>query len=127
MIPDVSSSDAEIIETPSKTWRLDLDNNRITGYIDGLDAVLQSAFMALQTARYQYLIFSWQYGSELATLVGKDSDYIVSEAKRMITDALSTDTRITDIRDFRISDDVIFFTIDTIFGTKETQWEVTTA
>lgn len=124
MIPGIVATDAEIVESPSKTWRLDLDNNRITGYIDGLDAVVQSAFMALQTTRYQHLIFSWQYGSELATLVGKDSDYIFSEAKRMIVDALSTDTRITEVRDFRMADGVITFTIDTIFGEQKTETEV---
>lgn len=125
MIPDITVTDAKIAEAPSKTWQLDLDNNRITGYIDGLDAVVQSAFMALQTARYQHLIFSWQYGSDLVTLIGKDADYIFSEAKRMIADALSTDTRITDVREFRMADGVITFTIDTIFGEKSTETEVT--
>lgn len=124
MIPDIEGTDAEITESPSKTWRLDLDNNRITGYIDGLDAVVQSAFMALQTARYQHLIFSWQYGSELTTLIGQDADYIFCEAQRMISDALSTDTRITEVRDFRMADDLITFTIDTIFGGQQAETEV---
>lgn len=124
MIPEVEAADVDLAEQPSKTWRLDLENNRISGFIDGLDAVIQSAFMALQTERYEHLIFSWQYGSELNTLVGKDSDYAYSEAKRMIQDALSTDTRITDARDFSIENGVIRFVIDTIYGSKAAQTEV---
>ena len=68
---------------------------------------------------------AWQYGSELSALVGKDADYVNSEAKRMITDALSTDTRITGVRDFSIENGVIHFTIDTIFGSRAAQTEVT--
>ncbi len=80
--------------------------------------------MSLKTERYEHLIFSWQYGSELNTLVGKDSDYAYSEAKRMIKDALSTDTRITDVRDFSAENGIIYFTIDTIFGSRAAQTEV---
>lgn len=124
MTPDTTSTDVEYVETSSKTWRLDLVNNRITGYIDGLEAVLQAALMALQTERYQHLIFSFQYGGELSTLIGRDDDYVYSEAQRMIIDALSVDTRITAVRDFSISNSLITFTIDTIFGSKIAQTEV---
>ncbi len=124
MIPEVEAADVDLAEQPSKTWRLDLENNRISGFIDGLDAAIQSAFMALQTERYEHLIFSWQYGSELNTLIGKDADYAYSEAKRMIQDALSTDTRITGIRDFSNENGVIRFVIDTIYGSRAAQTEV---
>ncbi|WP_283606482.1 DUF2634 domain-containing protein [Faecalispora anaeroviscerum] len=124
MIPEIEIQDTETAQSPSKTWRLDLENSRVSGFIDGLDAVVQSAAMAVQTERYEHLIFSWQWGSELNTLVGKDADYVASEAKRMITDALSTDTRITGVRDFSVENGVIHFTIDTIFGSRAAQTEV---
>lgn len=124
MIPEIEIQDTETAQSPSKTWRLDLENSRVSGFIDGLDAVVQSAAMAVQTERYEHLIFSWQYGSELNTLVGKDADYVTSEAKRMITDALSTDTRITGVRDFSVENGAIHFTIDTIFGSRAAQTEV---
>lgn len=126
MIPEIEHDELEMIEEPSKTWRLDLANNRIGGTIDELESVAQSAMMTLQTPRFKYLIFSWQYGSELDTLIGKDHSYAFSEAKRMITDALSTDTRITGVRDFAMQGDVIRFTIDTIFGSRQVGLEVTT-
>ncbi|MEG1429224.1 MAG: DUF2634 domain-containing protein [Hydrogenoanaerobacterium sp.] len=111
-------------EPPSKTWRIDFENNRISGYIDELEAVAQSALMALQTERYKHIIFSWQYGSELHTLIGRDDDYLFSEAKRMITEALSTDSRIKEVKDFVIKGKVLFFTIDTIFGSTQIGTEV---
>lgn len=80
--------------------------------------------MAIQCNRYQHLIVSRQYGSELSTLVGKDPDYVFSEAKRMIADALSTDTRITGVRDFTFENGVIGFTIDTIYGSKDIRKEL---
>lgn len=125
MIPELRADvELEFAESPSKTWKIDLKKGRIGGFIDGLEAVAQSAFMAIQAERYQHLIFSWQYGSELHTLPGNDKDYIFSEAQRMITEALSTDTRITDVRDFSFDNNVVSFTIDTIFGSKNISKEL---
>lgn len=126
MIPELRADvELDYTEPPSKTWKLDLKDGRIKGYIDELEAVAQSAFMAIQCNRYQHIIFSWQYGSELATLIGKDPDYVFSEAQRMIEDALSTDTRITGVRDFTFQNGVIGFTMDTIFGSKDIRKELT--
>lgn len=111
-------------EPPGKTWRLDLINGRVGGQIDGLEAVVQSAMMALATERYEHLIFSWQYGSELHSLLSRDRDYVFSEARRMIREALSPDTRITDVRNFDWRDGVIHFTVDTIFGSRQLEQEV---
>ena len=115
-VPEAREAEVEYVEQPSKTWRLDLEHNRVVKEIDGLEAVVQSAYMALQTDRYTYPIFSWQYGSELHTLIGKERDYALSEAKRMIADALLPDTRIQEVRDFVLDGDVLYFVIDTIFG-----------
>lgn len=118
------AEDYELAEEPSKTWRLDLENGCIEGETDGLDAVAQAALMALMTPRYRHLIFPWQYGSELGTLIGKDRDYAISEAMRMIADALSADTRITGVRDFSHENGTLFFTMDTIYGSKRLGTEV---
>ncbi len=103
-VPEAREAEVEYVEQPSKTWRLDLEHNRVAKEIDGLEAVVQSAYMA------------WQYGSELHTLIGKERDYALSEAKRMIADALLPDTRIQEVRDFVLDGDVLYFVIDTIFG-----------
>lgn len=117
MIPELRvDMELTYAERTSKAWQIDFENNCISGTVDGLEAVAQSAMMALQTPRYKHLIFSGQHGSELETLVGMDSDYIFSEGKRMISDALSTDTRITGVCDFTFNNGVISFTLDTIYG-----------
>ena len=119
MIPENNIVDFEYQEPPSKTWFLDHKNKRIISHIDGINAVIQAAYCAIQTRRYENLIFSWQYGSELHTLIGKDEAYVFSEAKRMIKEALSIDTRITDVRDFNFEDGTISFVIDTVFGSEQ--------
>lgn len=117
IIEEARETELRFSEPPSKTWRLDLAKNRIGKRIDGLEAVVQSAMMALETERFEHLIFSWDYGSELKTLLGQEENYAVSEAKRMVSDALSIDTRITEVRGFDWRDGVLRFTIDTIYGT----------
>ncbi|EYE88261.1 hypothetical protein Q428_08660 [Fervidicella metallireducens AeB] len=119
MIPQNDIVDFEYQEPPSKTWFLDHKSKRIISHIDGKNAVVQAAYCAIQTQRYEHIIFSWQYGSELHTLIGKDEAYVFSEAKRMIKEALSVDTRITEVRDFAFENGVISFVIDTIFGSEQ--------
>lgn len=126
MIPQNDTLDFTYEEPPSKTWFLDHKNKRIISYIDGLNAVVQSAYCAIQAPRYEHLIFSWQYGSEINTLLGKDEAYVFSEAKRMIKEALSIDTRITDVRDFSFEEGIISFVIDTIFGSEKLTMGVST-
>lgn len=88
------------------------------GHIDNVDAVAQSAYCMLQTRRYEHLIFSNQYGSELYTLIGKDKDYVFVEACRIIKETLLTDNRILDVFNFGIDEDsdIITFDITTIYG-----------
>lgn len=116
IIEEARETELQFTEPPSLTWRLNLMEGRIEKRIDGLESIVQSAMMALETERFLHLIFSWDYGSELKTLLGREKDYAFSEAKRMIADALSTDTRITAVRDFEWRDGVIRFTLDTVFG-----------
>lgn len=123
-IEEVRETELQYKEPGSRTWRLDLENNRITKSIDQLEAVVQAAFMALETERYAYPVFSWQYGSELRTLVGAEPEYARSEAVRMISDALLADSRIKDVRDFVWDDGVLYFTLETIFGLQTLSREV---
>lgn len=85
---------------PSKTYKIDWENGRIGGFIDGSEAIAQSAELAITTERYIWHTYSWNYGSEIYTLIGKNDAYIVSEMKRMIEDALSTDSRVKEITDY---------------------------
>ena len=77
MIPltdDMLQTGVQTADLPSRTWRLDLEQNQLSGMTDGLDAVTQAVFLALHTDRYRHVIYSWQYGVELDDLFGQPKD-----------------------------------------------------
>lgn len=123
MIPVVNDdlvNDFEIEQEPSRTYKLHLDNNRISGYIDNLDAVKQAAFAILNTERYQYVIYSWDYGIELNDLYGQPISFVLPELKRRVTEALTQDDRIQAVDAFSFETKKgkvhAFFTVQSTFG-----------
>lgn len=112
--------DFEIEEQPSRTYKMD-PSGSIKGAVDGLEAVEQAIFKILNTERYQYIMYSWNYGIETVDLFGEPATYVCPELERRITEALTWDTRITDVSEFEF--DVskkgavhVKFTVHTIFG-----------
>lgn len=73
---------------------------RIEGYVDGINALKQAIRKVLSTEQFEYPIYSFRYGIEMKKLIGQDALYVKSELKRMIEDALTRDDRITDIGGF---------------------------
>lgn len=113
----------------SRTYRIDFDSGRAAGYIDGIEAVKQAIVLILNTDRYRHLIFSWSYGSELKTVIGMETALAESEAKRIITEALMQDDRITDVGGFsfiRSGRNTVTaeFSVTTIYGGIEFSTEV---
>lgn len=108
MIPAVEPMlklDFTVQEQPSLTFRLDMQMDmhnepRVIGYVDELDAIRQAIYKILSTERYKYLIYSWNYGIELADLFGKPVDYVCPELERRISEALLQDSRIKAVTDF---------------------------
>lgn len=92
--------DFEIVTEPSRTYCLDLQKNRIGGYCDGLEAVKQAVYKALFTERYNWLIYSCNYGAELIDLFGQPMTLVCSKLQSYITDALLQDDRIQGAKDF---------------------------
>lgn len=124
MIPSVNSllnTELSVTSQPSKQHRMDLNKNRITRTCDGLDAVKQTVFKILNTERYDYLIYSWNYGIELIDLYGQPPILVYPEVERRITEALLQDDRITAVDTFEFEETkkgVVFvtFTVHTIYG-----------
>ena len=123
MIPATNGflpQEIQIREQPSNTYRMDLNSQHIRGYIDNLEAMKQAVFKILNTERYLYVIYSWDYGIETLDLYGQDSDYVMVMLQNRITEALLQDTRIQSVNDF--SFDVnrhsihCTFVVHTIFG-----------
>lgn len=108
MIPKTNSdftADFKTVKRPSKTYRMDMERNIIAGYTDGLEAVKQAVYKILHTERYDYIIYSFNYGSELKDLFGEQMTYVTSEIKRRIKEALMQDDRIIDVNGFELDRD----------------------
>ena len=108
-------------DQPTRTYKLDLDAGRVAGMVDGVDAMKQVILKILLTERFAYLIYSWNYGIELNAVVGKSYQVFSSEIKRVITEALLADSRITAVTDFKVEQidkrsARVSFTADTVFG-----------
>lgn len=67
---------------------------------EGLEALKIWAYKALVTERYKYLAYSWDYGQEIANLIGSNisSDFVKSEVKRYIEEAFSVNPHIKGIK-----------------------------
>lgn len=85
---------------PSKNYRMYFDEKRVWGFCDGKEAMKQVIYKILNTERYQYVVYSWSYGIELADLFGMPVSYVCPVLERRITEALLQDDRITEVKDF---------------------------
>ena len=131
MIPrtsDILNNSFTYDEPASKTYKLDIAGNSILGYTDGIDAIKQAVYLILNTERYKYLIYSWDYGIELEELYGMPIPYVLPELKRRITEALTQDTRIKDVSGFAFESRgcrvIASFNISTIYGDEAADMEV---
>ena len=124
MIPTgntILTADLEVKTQPSKQHEMILDRNRIIGTCDKIQSVRQAVFKILSTERYEYLIYSWNYGIELKDLFGKSVMYVCPEIERRVKEALIQDSRITNVTDFNFDTSKrgvvsVTFTVRTIFG-----------
>ena len=105
-LPQGTDTDLNIATTsivPNKSYRMKIADEKILGNIDELDAITQACYKILNTERYQYVIYSWNYGIELQDLFGKPIPYVYSELPRRIKEALTQDDRINSVEDFELS------------------------
>lgn len=104
--------------TPSKTHKI--VNGRLIGMIDNLEAVTQAIYLILSTERYTCPIYSWDYGVELADLIGQPMSYIQPEIKRRVAEALLQEDRITAVDGFEFVNHKgsvhVSFVVSTIYG-----------
>lgn len=126
LIPTANSNGLQLevispADQPTKTYRIDFEKNRIIGYVDRRDAMVQAIYKALMTDRFKHLIYSWNYGTEWTAVQGKSWGVVESELKRIITESLLADSRILEIKNFSISQisKRVFaasFDAETVFG-----------
>lgn len=124
MIPSTTGfleKDFQIKEQPTHTYRMDFENDLIRGYTDEQEAMKQAIYKVLNTERYQYVMYSWNYGIELLDLYGEPVSYVCPELERRITEALTWDDRIQSVDNFEFNvskkgEILVTFTVHTIFG-----------
>ncbi len=106
---------------PSRTYRLRADEGAVGGMVDGREAMRQAIEKALLTERFQYPVYSADYGIETVDLYGMPMSYICPELERRVTEALCCDARVTGVTDFAFSEAkkgalTVSFTVHTVFG-----------
>ncbi|OAB46536.1 DUF2634 domain-containing protein [Paenibacillus antarcticus] len=125
MIPqsDIEMADEELeaVALPSKTYRLDLVNKRISSQtIDGLEAIKQVVFKILSTTRFEHLIYSNDFGNEVDLSANRGRSVFESEVERWVEEALTQDDRITAVTSFKfayeLDNALINFTVESEFG-----------
>lgn len=131
MLPNTNDfENLEVEIQPSKNYKMQNGKEKhINGYNDELEAMKQVIFKILNTNRYEYQIYSWNYGIELNGLLGEPVNYVCSELQRRIIEALIPDERVIDVDSFKfelVGRNVIqaSFTVQTVYGNINTEKKV---
>ena len=103
---DTDNDDDDIQEEElyiPKEYGINFETGQLSGKIvEGYDAILVWAWLALHTPRYRYYIYSEDYGQEYEDLIGKSysSELTQSELERMTEECLMENPYITGIENF---------------------------
>lgn len=124
---EIEDSNAVINENEVlREYEIDFKSGRMTGRIvEGLEAIKAWIYLALNVPRYRHVIYSWDYGSELDSLIGQGytQDHLETEVNRMIEEALLINKNILSIDNLVVaqeSDKIsVSFTASTIYGEVE--------
>lgn len=97
------TEDLEVVseaQLPTRTYKLDLERGRCTGFIDRKEAMEQAIRKVLRTKRFAHLIYSDDYGFQ--DMIGHERLFVRGELPRRIKEALLQDERITSIENFKL-------------------------
>jgi hypothetical protein len=114
-----------------REYEIDFNTGRLTGRIvEGVDALVIWAYLAVKARRYRWEIYSWYYGSELRKLIGNSysEEYLKSEVQRYLEECLVENENITGVKNVEVTQVkdklTIKFTLVTVVGSKEVQMDV---
>lgn len=112
----------QYVGKPTKTFLIDWSSKQIAGMDEGLPAMRQAVEIVLQNERFEWQIYSSNFGSELEGLVGEERDFIESELPRRIEEAFLNDSRILSVENFEFSEPEMGkmacrFDVKTVYGT----------
>lgn len=105
--------------------------NRLRGRGGGWEAVRQAVEITVSVERFKWQIYTPNFGTDYAGLLGTEPGYAASELQRRLEDAFLPDNRMLGIKDFSWSFSgaslSASFTVRTVFGDVESGIEVTLA
>ncbi|MFI3325003.1 MAG: DUF2634 domain-containing protein [Clostridia bacterium] len=121
MLPENSKillTDTSSEISATKTYKI--NDGKITGYIDGKEALMQSVETCLRTPRHGYAIYSYDYGNEIESLMSLGEELLKARIEDRLKEALLMDERITAVTDVTASvmdrNLYLSFEIKTIYG-----------
>ena len=107
-------------EYPTKTWYVNQNTGQVTGMADGYTAIKQAVEILFSVERFDWQIYTPNFGMQWNGLVGLNPDYVALEIQRRALDAISTDNRMTGIADFTytVNGDSLTasFVVQTVYG-----------
>jgi hypothetical protein len=118
-------------DEPYREYELDPITGKLTGrIIEGTDAIVVWCILTLKSKRYEYPIYSWEYGEEFSSMIGSsyEPDLLQSEVKRMLEECLLINEHIEEIADLKVEQDEdklhVSFTLITDQGDAEVETDV---
>ena len=133
MFPFVDNEEDEQEESLyiPKEYGINFETGQLSGKIvEGYEALLVWAWLALKTPRYRYYIYSEDYGQEYEDLIGKSYSIELtdSELERMTEECLTENPYITGIEKFSCEKNeekvTVSFSLITELGDGEVSIEV---
>lgn len=91
----------EIEKQNNKGYRV--VDNRVAGYVDGVDSLEQAISFILATERFRFITMSDNVGVEFEDLFGENRDLAELKLKDTITEAILSDDRVEEISFFGIT------------------------
>ena len=108
---DIDDEDIEVTDNSQSVYQeygIDFETGQLTGdMVEGLEAVKVWLWLALQTDRYVFEQYSWNYGNDISTIIGSspDPDYLALVAQKSITELVEQNPYIFGLHDFDIEID----------------------
>ena len=104
-------------------WGVNFDTGQLTGEtVDGSEAVKCWIWKALMTQRFRWALYTWNYGSELESYIGRvlSDEYLKTDVKLALEDCLLINEEIKSITNYSayVEGDVLYisFTAVTKYG-----------
>ena len=124
MIPKInqlSTFDLPQQARSSRSHKMEIETDVIHGTVEELEAVKQAVYKILNTERYQFPIYSHDFGVEIMDLYGKPLPFVCAELERRIGEAVVQDDRVLSVENFSFNRGeknklMVTFMVKCIFG-----------